>query len=71
MLLNRLINLFLNQCLCFVSVQNPCTENPCLNDGNCSVIAGGDYSCACPAGYYGKNCETGTFKKHLNTSLDF
>ncbi|CAH3173409.1 unnamed protein product [Porites lobata] len=39
-------------------IQSPCTENPCLNDGNCSVIASGDYSCACPGGYYGKNCET-------------
>ena len=69
----KTFNFIFNQCLLWglknnlncVSVQSPCAENPCLNDGNCSVVAGEDYSCVCPGGYYGKNCETGTFRKRL------
>ena len=34
----------------------PCTGPPCLNSGTCT-INGADYSCACPFGISGTNCE--------------
>ena len=36
---------------------NRCTPNPCQNNGTCTRLLG-DYSCACPADYTGKSCQT-------------
>ena len=36
--------------------QLPCSSNPCQNGGSCNDL-GCDYSCSCPAGYYGMHCE--------------
>ncbi|EDO27537.1 predicted protein, partial [Nematostella vectensis] len=36
---------------------DPCLSKPCANGGTCSPISSGsDYTCACAAGYTGKNC---------------
>lgn len=35
---------------------NLCSVSPCLNNGIC-VVNKLEYSCSCPAGYTGKNCE--------------
>ncbi|KAL3887158.1 hypothetical protein ACJMK2_027110 [Sinanodonta woodiana] len=35
---------------------DPCTLNKCQNGGSC-VSAGGNYSCACHAGFTGRHCE--------------
>ena len=36
--------------------QLPCSSNLCQNGGSCNDL-GCDYSCSCPAGYYGSHCE--------------
>ena len=37
----------------------PCTNNPCLNGGDCGYFSGAQsgYWCSCPSGYGGNNCE--------------
>ncbi|XP_062575528.1 uncharacterized protein LOC134237456 [Saccostrea cucullata] len=35
---------------------NPCSPNPCQNSGTCSV-SGSSYTCTCPSGWSGTNCE--------------
>ena len=37
----------------------PCTSNPCQNGGTCAVT-GNQYTCDCPTGYFGTNCEERT-----------
>ncbi|KAL9967399.1 hypothetical protein ACROYT_G025616 [Oculina patagonica] len=39
---------------------NPCTNQPCKNGGTCTVTADDTYSCQCPDGFEGDNCETKT-----------
>ena len=34
-----------------------CTKRPCLNGGTCTQIPN-YYTCTCPAGYTGRNCES-------------
>jgi len=34
---------------------NTCVENPCVNNGNCTVTWN-DYLCICPTGFKGKTC---------------
>ncbi|CAD5110730.1 DgyrCDS100 [Dimorphilus gyrociliatus] len=35
---------------------NPCSINPCINDGQCQVD-GSDFNCTCTENYYGDRCE--------------
>ncbi|XP_053156770.1 protocadherin Fat 2 isoform X2 [Hemicordylus capensis] len=34
-----------------------CSSSPCLNDGLCTELPGGDYSCICPIQFSGDYCE--------------
>ncbi len=42
---------------CTPNVSNHCDPSPCQNGGSCVNDANG-YTCECPAGYTGTNCET-------------
>lgn len=34
-----------------------CADGPCFNGGTCMEFSSGEYSCSCPVGYTGSNCE--------------
>jgi len=34
-----------------------CAKNPCLNGGQCRTLETGDFTCECPEGLVGMNCE--------------
>ena len=63
-------NILLCVCLfCFISVllfqitdTNECDPNPCLNGATC-IDGVNTYTCNCPAGYTGVNCETSKCKQ--------
>ena len=44
--------------LCNSLVINPCTVMPCANNGSCTSMGPFNYTCQCPPGYSGSNCET-------------
>ncbi|KAG7282339.1 hypothetical protein CRUP_002727 [Coryphaenoides rupestris] len=37
---------------------NECDPNPCKNNGICSQLAAGGFSCSCPEPYTGRTCQT-------------
>ncbi|KAK3094142.1 hypothetical protein FSP39_024639 [Pinctada imbricata] len=37
----------------------PCTQNPCVQGGTCTV-SGSSYTCSCTSAYTGTNCQTAT-----------
>jgi hypothetical protein len=67
-------NLFLFFCflililnIYFNCKENPCFSNPCRNGANCSPLYENPlmYTCSCPLGYSGKNCETFACSNYL------
>ncbi|XP_036318853.1 cubilin homolog [Rhagoletis pomonella] len=38
-------------------VANPCTPNPCHNNGRCRATGGTQFTCQCPAGFNGRLCD--------------
>ena len=56
--------------------QSPCSNNsvsPCLNGGNCSIVGNNNYSCSCPQGYNGVNCQICNLVvfKHLFQNISY
>jgi hypothetical protein len=43
-----------------VTLGKVCEPNPCLNGGTCSPYGLDTYSCNCPFGFTGRNCENRT-----------
>jgi hypothetical protein len=43
---------------CYVTTQQPCSSNPCLNGGSCFLDSNSDAMCTCASGYTGDMCET-------------
>ena len=43
---------------CFKSATDECLSTPCQNGGTC-VDGDNRYTCTCPMGYDGANCQTG------------
>ncbi|KAJ0006358.1 hypothetical protein NQD34_013631 [Periophthalmus magnuspinnatus] len=37
--------------------ESPCLSYPCLNGGTCAEVSNSSYSCKCPEGFVGANCE--------------
>ena len=35
----------------------PCTNNPCLNQGQCQVV-GNSFQCTCRTGFFGDRCQS-------------
>ncbi len=54
----HLINSFSN---IFSTDLHPCASDPCLNGAQCTAISS-YYTCRCPSGYYGINCELDSSK---------
>ena len=46
-----------------------CSSNPCENGGTCTDAVN-MYTCSCPAGFNGSNCETGKFSVILYNLKD-
>jgi hypothetical protein len=42
-----------------------CDPNRCLNFGTCTDLKY-DYNCTCGHGYFGRNCENGTYIHRLH-----
>ena len=51
--------LYDNMCIEYVDIDE-CDSNPCQNNATCNDGANG-YTCTCPAGYTGPDCETGKY----------
>lgn len=45
---------------CFLilfSTGDPCSQNPCMNGGQCHPTNSGGFTCQCPVGFNGQRCE--------------
>ncbi len=43
---------------CMMQTANPCSPNPCLNNGTCSATGATTFLCTCASGYAGTTCQT-------------
>jgi hypothetical protein len=50
--------MFANYVLLNVTEVDECESDPCQNGGTCKDESK-EYTCTCPSGYRGDNCETG------------
>ncbi len=45
---------------------NPCSSNPCQNNGKCGYSAYSAYYCICENGYKGENCQISPYASTFN-----
>ena len=53
----------------FASTVDPCNPNPCKNGGICNDDGNGGYSCSCPPGWKGTNCDQGQCTNKLHCAV--
>lgn len=61
-----LIDPIAHVCLSHLAEVEPCVTNPCLHGGKC-LPQGAGFSCYCPQGYAGENCEIGGSYTRVHT----
>ena len=44
-------------------------ENPCVNGGVCTYLGNSQYTCECPLGYNGTNCELSESRRKQAESM--
>ncbi|XP_067048500.1 uncharacterized protein [Acropora muricata] len=47
----------------------PCDSSPCINGGNCTNEADGNFTCQCPSGWTGDTCEKQLAKGLSNSNI--
>ena len=52
---------------CFVDV-DPCSTEPCANNGACVNLVGGGFRCTCTPGWTGERCDIGKARVKRRTS---
>lgn len=45
----------------FVYNIDPCMIRPCEHGAKCTPLANGNYTCDCPLGFVGQDCDEGIF----------
>lgn len=45
----------------FVSNIDPCMIRPCEHGAKCTPLPNGNYTCDCPLGFVGQDCDEGIF----------
>lgn len=45
----------------FVSNIDPCMIRPCEHGAKCTALPNGNYTCDCPLGFVGQDCDEGIF----------
>ena len=55
---------------CFLSDTDDCDPYPCVNNGTC-IDGVNNYTCACPSGFEGRNCNISKFFSSFSFSFPF
>ncbi len=58
--------MYLAPCFLLYLTVDPCTYYPCQNGATCTVTGLDTYSCQCPDGSEGDNCETSVEKSKIS-----
>ena len=62
-MITKCVDVFSKQVVFVVDI-NDCSSNPCENNGLCTDDVN-RYTCTCPAGYTGTDCETSMYVTNI------